>query len=434
MSEITTNNAVFVMLSFEGPDLYSQAGGLGVRATELCRTLAELGFETHLFFVGDPQKVGEETMYNGKLHLHRWCQWISQYHPSGVYENENGKLWDFEKSVPEYIAENIVKPAAAEKKVVVVMGEEWHTTSTLIRLNDLLFYSGFRDKCVFLWNANNIFSFWRIDWNRLRAVSTITTVSRYMKHYMWAMGMNPLTIPNGIPCRLLERPSPQRVKKLRGVFGQDMFLVKIGRYDPDKRWIMAINALAEMKRKGYHPHMVMRGGMEPHRGDILARASSQGLSFTELRVSQPTIENCIEGLLSVKDFDLIELRFFVPEEFLRLLYASADAVLANSGHEPFGIVGLEVMACGGLVFTGSTGEDYADSFQNSIVLETEDPREIVSYLINLELHPKDKEWLRDNGRKTAQEYTWEKVAQELFRKIEFVALLDGVELPNNKEG
>jgi len=92
------------------------------------------------------------------------------------------------------------------------------------------------------------------------------------------------------------------------------------------------------------------------------------------------------------------------------------------------------MACGGLVFTGSTGEDYADSFQNSIVLETEDPREIVSYLINLELHPKDKEWLRDNGRKTAQEYTWEKVAQELFRKIEFVALLDGVELPNNKEG
>jgi len=30
------------------------------------------------------------------------------------------------------------------------------------------------------------------------------------------------------------------------------------------------------------------------------------------------------------------------------LYAAADAVLANSGKEPFGLVGLEVMAAGGI--------------------------------------------------------------------------------------
>ena len=29
-----------VMVSFEGPDQYSQAGGLGVRARELCRAMA----------------------------------------------------------------------------------------------------------------------------------------------------------------------------------------------------------------------------------------------------------------------------------------------------------------------------------------------------------------------------------------------------------
>ena len=48
------DQTTFIILSFEGPDVYSQAGGLGVRVKELSRALAERGFETHLFFVGDP--------------------------------------------------------------------------------------------------------------------------------------------------------------------------------------------------------------------------------------------------------------------------------------------------------------------------------------------------------------------------------------------
>ena len=47
-----------VMVSFEGPDQYSQAGGLGVRARELCRAFAGLGYRTTLVFVGDPDKPG----------------------------------------------------------------------------------------------------------------------------------------------------------------------------------------------------------------------------------------------------------------------------------------------------------------------------------------------------------------------------------------
>ena len=42
---------VFVVLSFEGPDAYARAGGLGARVTELSQTLARASFETHLFFV-----------------------------------------------------------------------------------------------------------------------------------------------------------------------------------------------------------------------------------------------------------------------------------------------------------------------------------------------------------------------------------------------
>ena len=46
-SELTPDNTVFVSLSFEGPDPYAQAGGLGVRVAGLTTTLAAHGFETH---------------------------------------------------------------------------------------------------------------------------------------------------------------------------------------------------------------------------------------------------------------------------------------------------------------------------------------------------------------------------------------------------
>jgi len=38
----------FHLLSFEGPDGYSRAGGIASRIEGLARTLAGLGFETHL--------------------------------------------------------------------------------------------------------------------------------------------------------------------------------------------------------------------------------------------------------------------------------------------------------------------------------------------------------------------------------------------------
>ena len=79
----------FHVLSFEGPDRYAQAGGIASRVTGLTQALAEAGYETHLWFVGAPDLPGHES--RAWLHLHRWCQWISRYHPVGVYDGEEGK-------------------------------------------------------------------------------------------------------------------------------------------------------------------------------------------------------------------------------------------------------------------------------------------------------------------------------------------------------
>jgi hypothetical protein len=97
----TTSDLQFHILSFEGPDQYARTGGIASRISGLSVALAEAGFETHLWFIGDPSLAGHEGW--GRLWLHRWCQWISQYHPAGVYDGEEGKRADYAASLPPFL-------------------------------------------------------------------------------------------------------------------------------------------------------------------------------------------------------------------------------------------------------------------------------------------------------------------------------------------
>lgn len=427
LQSLQPDNTVFVVLSLEGPDIYSMAGGLGVRVTELSRALAQSGFETHLFFVGDPSKAGHEEAEGGRWKLHRWGQWLSAFYLGGVYQGEADKIRDFEKSLPPYLIDNIIAPAVASGKMVAILAEEWHTTGTVIMLHHYLKWQGLRDRCVIFWNANNTFGFDNIQWPTLQQACHVTTVSRYMKHKMWMMGVDPLVIPNGIPPRLLDMPPQEPVESLRRIVRGRPLLAKVGRFDPDKRWIMAIDAMAVMMRMGMKPLMLMRGGMEQHREDIRARAALHGLRWGVLQMEPRDTDHILWTLRrQIRDVDILELRFFVPEEFLRIIYAASDAVLANSGHEPFGLVGLEVMATGGIPFTGCTGEEYAHCFYNAIVIDSDDPREIAIYVSALRKGGNVVNDMRRNAHHTASHYTWHKIIRELLRKLEFAALVDGV--------
>jgi len=419
LNDIKPENAVFVLVSFEGPDRYSLAGGLGVRMSELSRSLAETGYETHLIFVGDPSLPGKTTELGGKLTLYRWSQWVSQYYPGGVYDGENEKLYDFDESVPGFVVEQIVWPAIAGNKLVVIMGEDWHTANTLPNISDILYQRGMRDNVLMLWNANNPMGFEKINWGRLGYVSTITTVSRFMKHYMWSLGINPLVIPNGIPQRLFSYQTENKADMVRERIGGDYFMFKIGRWDPDKRWNMAIEAAAQLKSMGLKPRMLIRGGAEPYEGEVLHNANRLGLNVAEVRPADNKLENILDVIDSVSEADVLNLKFFVPDDLLAIFYRAADAVLANSGMEPFGLVGLEAMAAGAVVFTGSTGEDYAQPFKNALVLETDNPAEITSYLRSLDVGQIKK--IRENARWTAAEFTWDKVNEIFLTRLNFLA-------------
>src|SRR5438874_198372 len=286
-----------------------------------------MGYTTYLYFCGDPDLPGEGEVEDGRLHLRRWCQWISAQHRGGVYDGEEGKIRDWNYSLPSSLIENVIEPAVKAGQYVVILGEEWHTSWSMRLISDALYYRGIRDRVVMLWNANNIYGFDRIEWAALNLASTVTTVSRYMKFRMWDWGQNPIVIPNGIPPEAIIDADPAASARLRSAAAAEHMWFKIGRFDPDKRWLMAVSA------------------------------------------------------------------------------------------------------AGGIAVTGATGEDYAEAYRNSVVVETDDPVEIVTELAALKEKPRLAAHLRRRGRVTARDYLWPKVIGQLMLRIDFAAERQAVSRP-----
>jgi len=112
--------------------------------------------------------------------------------------------------------------------------------------------------------------------------------------------------------------------------------------------------------------------------------------------------------------DVVSLLTHLSPSPRRVLLRSADAVLANSVHEPFGLVGLETMAVGGIACTGCSGEDYVLPGQNALMVETDDPAEFLELYRWLRSHPKEERSLRRTARWTARRFAWPEVLDRLF--------------------
>ena len=373
-----------------------------------------MGFDTHLFFIGDPDLPGYEVTNDGTMHLHRWCQWISRYHPAGVYDGEEAKLNDWNSSLPYWMFSNIISELTSSGSEVVVMAEEWQTSRSVALLHDLLIKNNLREHVRILWNANNIFGFNRIDWGVLAEAAVLTTVSRYMKHAMWNYGVNARVIPNGISAAWFAPSAAKCKEQLTSLFSDRAALIKVARWDPDKRWNMAVDAVAELKRLGLRPLFLARGGVEDHGYEVTTRAEQNGLDIAHVQWNGLGTKALIQAIRPAIKADVIILESYLSEEQRRALFYACDAVLANSGIEPFGLVGLETMAVGGIACVGSTGEEYATNGYDAISLQTNDPREIVHHLKLLKSSPSFAKKIRSNAKNSAKRYTWEAIIERIL--------------------
>ena len=415
------------MVSFEGPDRYSLAGGLGVRARGLTEAFAAAGYATTLVFVGDPALPPEETVDG--VRLIRWCQGVSRNYPKGVYDGERAKLAAFARTLPDALIDRVIAPAVQAGRVVAVLCEEWHTAGFCQALSDSLDARDLRRQSVLVWNANNHFGWGEMDWPALGFVASMTTVSRYMKQRMLAWGVNPVVIPNGIPEGALAEIDVPAARAIRAAAGTPCLTFKIGRFSPDKRWNQAVAAIAELRSEGVPARMLMRGGMEPYGATVLAFAAESGLEVVDWYEPVSDAGGIVRALTDTGGAPIVHLRRFLPDQVVTEINVAATAVLANSGHEPFGLVGLEVMAAGGVAMVGATGEEYARPYGNAIVVETDDPSEIASALRGLVEQPALGERLRVAARRDAADFAWPVVIDGLLERLRFMCLHQRVVLP-----
>jgi glycosyltransferase involved in cell wall biosynthesis len=405
------------ILSFEGPDRYASIGGLGTRVTQMANALGAIGCVVDLIFVGDPASAAVEK--KGNVTLRRWSQWISAHHPRNAYDGEREKVADWESSLPAFVVDQIVAPTAAAGERTLVICEEWQTAGVAIAIDQLARLRGLRKTCIVLWNANNTYGWENIDFQALRAAAAITAVSKYMKFELSRYGVPSLVIPNGIETRLLSGADPRLLAEMKQALAGRPTLVKVGRFDPDKNWLQAVDALAELHAAGINARLIVRGGRDPYADVVFARAHERGLNVERIGYEGSDGHKVIDGI-ALADGPIVHLRAFLDDAMLYALYAAADAVLANSGKEPFGLVGLEVMAAGGIAVCGATGEEYAEPFVNAIVCDTSDGRELATYLRALFANPEIADEMRRAGAETVGRYTWGHALAALERKIGYI--------------
>jgi hypothetical protein len=400
----------FHLLSFEGPDAYARIGGLETRVAGLCEALVQAGLETHLWFIGQPDLPGYEL--RDGLHLHRWCQWVSQYHPKGVYDGEGNKVPEYARSMPPVLMQNVLAPHLAAGGRAVVMAEEWQTADALLHVDHLLRgseLSKHRNRVRLFWNANNVFGFDRVDFRRLGSIALVTTVSRYMKQLMQSEGVEAVVLPNGLSPDAYLAPDRTAVNQLRKMFAGRIAITKMARWDPDKNWLGSIEIIAHMKQLGLRPLLIARGGLERHGVEVLGAMHRAGLRVAERDHAESGLRGLVQALSDTASVDVLHVTRHVDRDSRRALFRASDVVLANSAMEPFGLVGLEAMAVGGIGCTGLTGEDYVMPGRNALVLQTSDPSEFVKLYMPLRADPEYEAAMRRAGRATARQYAWPEV-------------------------
>jgi glycosyltransferase involved in cell wall biosynthesis len=241
---------------------------------------------------------------------------------------------------------------------------------------------------------------------------------------MWGRGVDPRVVPNGIEDAWLKPPPSKMVSRLKCLFADRLSILKVGRFDPNKRWLPAIEAVAMLKDAGQRPLLIARGGSEPHGVEVFARAEALGLS-TE-RCAWSIDEGLAVALGRHTSADVVFLEGNLCFDDRQALYQASNAVLANSAIEPFGLVGLEAMACSGLVLVGSTGEDYSIGGYDSISLQTANPAEIVHHLLDLLEHKDRAARMRKAAKTAAALFSWSSV---LDRALLPLLSEVGVDLP-----
>jgi glycosyltransferase involved in cell wall biosynthesis len=123
----------------------------------------------------------------------------------------------------------------------------------------------------------------------------------------------------------------------------------------------------------------------------------------------------------VKELNLtrqVKLLGFVPQKDLPALYKNALAFVYPSLYEGFGLPVLEAMSVGTPVVTSKRSSLPEVGRDATLYCHPEDIRDIEMVLRNVILHEHLRDEMRRRGKERAQNFSWDRFLEKLFRVIE----------------
>jgi glycosyltransferase involved in cell wall biosynthesis len=170
------------------------------------------------------------------------------------------------------------------------------------------------------------------------------------------------------------------------------------------------------------------GGLNPHKGpDVLLKAMPEIVKSIPnaklVFVGEGGMREELERLCKRLDVEkYVSFAGFVEENLKPFYYRAADVFCLPSTmkHEIFGIVNLEAMACSVPIVASKIGgvPDVVKDGENGLLVPPRDSEALANAIIYL-LENKDmREKMGKNGRKKAEGYSWERIAEETEKVYE----------------
>ncbi len=175
-----------------------------------------------------------------------------------------------------------------------------------------------------------------------------------------------------------------------GVEGR--YILTVGTLEPRKNLKGILSAMAVLKQAGDYEGRLVVVGMKGWMSEDL------GLFIKKLNLES-----------SVKFLG------FISDAQLRLLYAGADIFVFPSFYEGFGFPILESMACGTPVVTSNTSSCVEIAASAAITVDPSDVKGIALAMTRILIDKDLAADLRERGIKRAEEFSFEKTAQETLK-------------------
>jgi len=227
-----------------------------------------------------------------------------------------------------------------------------------------------------------------------RRATAVITVSHHARQDLMRVLQLPAekihVIHEAAPAGFQPLEDPIRRRQLRARYNlPEQFVLFVGTMEPRKNLKRLVRAIAQLRQRGCDTRLVLVG---PN-GWLINGSLEKEIETLNLQ----------DAVLSLG---------YVPQEDLPGIYSLATVFAFPSLYEGFGLPPLEAMACGTPVLTSRDTAMAEICGEAACLVNPHEEDAIADGLACLLTHPERREHLRQLGLVRAQQYSWERTAQE----------------------